>query len=605
MAEPDTKENEALLAKFDELKGFFGEYHSNVDINRKYYDLKFSNTVVPPAQREDIPALIPPTARQAIDEATDHILFTPRVRVPTRPSEAGSSTEENIAAKKREFADAYWAIVAQKFNPIGDGRKVFLNEGRICVKQVIDWQKIPDKPKRKTKKATEKFRAEMGKLGRDEFLWTVELLDNKTVFEDPSDHRNPQYVYIEGEVLTEEAKRVFPDAEGEWTKGGDFDVVRHLEYWDHDRFVQWIGTERVDEGDNPYPYIPIAIEDNGYGTVRRNSSMSEKYVGLTQFTQDMFVAEARQMTSMEVVAEISAFAMITTRNIPSSQQIKVGPGVINPLEGAENDPQRQSIEFLQWPDIPQGVLQLLQKTEQLANGALKFNTLGGIPLPGVETATEADQQIRNATAKLSSPLAGLARLAKKLTEWAFIDIEFVLEAPVTLAASGGTNGEVTLTPRDLSGFHAVSVEFRTTDEEAVNMNKARFWGEMTRLIPFLSYTTAMVTGEISDDPQAEMTRRAAEDAYLSDEFRFLRTASAAEDLGQFMQMVKALAAQQGLAPSAAPGGPGGPAPVPGAAPVGAAVATQETALQPLEARAQAARDVTQGASQLRGGNGQA
>ena len=183
-----------------------------------------------------------------------------------------------------------------------------------------------------------------------------------------------------------------------------------------------------------------------------------------------------------------------------------------------------------------------------------------------------------------------------MTEWAFASIEFSLEAPVTLAASAGTNGEVTLGPRDLSGFHAVSVEFRTTDQEAVNMNKSRFWAEMTRLLPFLSYTTAMVTGEISDDPQAEMTRRAAEDAYLSDEFRFLRTASAAEDLGQFLQMIKGLAAQQALPPGTA-----GPASAPAAT---AAVATQETALSPLEGRAQAARDTVQGASQLRAPNGQ-
>src|SRR3990167_2578928 len=90
-----------LLGKWETLRTrFFGEYHAQVLTNRRFYDRQFSEQVVKDAE-EDLWVYIPETARRAIDEAADHLLFTPRIRVPVRPGD--SITEQKIAERKRQF----------------------------------------------------------------------------------------------------------------------------------------------------------------------------------------------------------------------------------------------------------------------------------------------------------------------------------------------------------------------------------------------------------------------------------------------------------------------------------------------------------------------
>ena len=100
----------------------------------------------------------------------------------------------------------------ERFNLMGDIRKPIFSEGRVCVRHTINWAAIPNLPEKDAKKAdTKAFRDAIAELGmQDDFLWTEQVLDNITVFEDPSSHRDPQYVFVEYEVFTEEARRLFP-----------------------------------------------------------------------------------------------------------------------------------------------------------------------------------------------------------------------------------------------------------------------------------------------------------------------------------------------------------------------------------------------------------
>ena len=605
-----SNDKDRLLEKLSQLKvEFFSDYHKEVDANRAYYNLNFDDDVVPEGWKDRLPPVIPPTARRGIDDAADHILHIPKIKVPVRPTTSKHVTEEGIAESKRKFINAWWSQVSQRYNPIGDGRKPLLREGRICVKQTLKWDLIPDRDKMSPRQ----YKVALDKLGKHEFLWDVELLDNKAVFEDPSNHRDPEYVFYEYEILKEEAERQFPNAKGTdgWKELGDYQKVIYTEYWSKPKFeadgtwepgeyIQWINKERVNEEESPYPYIPIAIEDSGYGDNYKGIRISDKYVGLTQYTRDMFVAEARQMTSWEAVTEITAFPPVFARNMDNTRNITVGPGEIIHLEGSKGEPGAEDVEIAKWPDIPQGVLRLVDKTTQYANGALKMDTISGEPLPGVNTATEADQQIRNATAKLQGPLSGLERIAIKQSRWVFMDVELVLRSAVTIYGTKSTDPSVSsISPKEIQGFYDCACEFRTSDADSISQVKARFWAEMYRVVPFLSAMTAMERGEISEDGLGEMVKRSAEDILLSPEMRSIRVMTAAQAYGQLAEIVSAMQAAGGPSPTTG---------VPGADTAGAnsamGLVTQDgtgtPGQQQLFDMSLASRDINQGPSQLRG-----
>lgn len=605
----DTKDT--LLAKLNTLKvEFFSNYHKEVDSNRTFYNLGFDDNIVPEAWRDRLPPVIPPTARRAIDEAADHILYIPKVKVPTRPTSSKHVTEQQIAEVKRKFLNAWWSQVSQRYNPIGDGRKPLLREGRICIKQTLRWEVIPDKDKMTARQ----YKAALDKLGRYEFLWNVELLDNKAVFEDPSNHRDPAYVFYEYEIVKEEAVRLFPEASGDWTELDDYQKVIYTEYWSRPDFnadgtwtpgeyIQWINKTRVNTEENPYPYIPIAIEDAGFGDNYKGVKLTDKYVGLTQYTKDMFIAEARQMTSWEAVTEITAFPPIFARNMDNTRSINVGPGEIIPLDGAKGEPGSEDIEIAKWPEIPQGVIKLVDKTTAYANSQLKMDVLGGLPLPGVDTATEASQQIQNASSKLQGPLSALERIALRQSRWALMDVELVINAAVTIYGTRATDPAIsTITPKDIKGYYDCSVEFRTSDADSVSQVKARFWAEMYRVVPFLSAMTAMERGEIAEDGLGEMVKRSAEDVLLSPEMRAIRVMTAAQAYGQMSQIIQAMQAQGG--PGETTGVPSQIGLPPGANSAEGLLQQNASAGSPEQQAifdtSLTNRDITQGPSQLRG-----
>jgi hypothetical protein len=595
-------EADRLRYKFDSLVGKFGVYHSQLEENRRYYDLDFENDVVV-GEDQDLWVLVPPSARWAIDEASDHILPHPKIRVPVKPSENDSQEFQEIAENKRRFLNSWWHYVNTNFNTIGDAKKLLVNEGRICIKKTLVMEAIPDLPGKRTAAAMRKYRKEIDELGRGGFLWEVEILDSKTVFEDPSNHRDPAYVYIKYDILKEEADRLFPGSKRDWTKLGDYDEVSYMEYWskptaeEPGKFLQWIDEENVHDGDNPYPYIPIIIDDAGFGSNHSTSKIEEKYVGMTQHLFPVFVAEARQMTSWEAVTELTAFPFIMARNMPD-KVITVGPRQVINLDGASSDPNAEQLEVLQMPEIPLSVIQMVQKTTEMANNSLKMQTLGGTPLPGVETATEADQQIRNASSKLSAPILSLERIVQKFNTQIFMDIVEVLEAPVTLYGAGDDSpSEVRLNQKDIGGYYTTSVKFVTSDEDAISQTKARFWAEMYRVVPFLSAFTAMERGEIADDPTREMIRRSGEDVFLSEEFAQIRKMTGAESFQELMSVVQGLQ-QQGQAGS---GGAETP-PIPGQDSAGGLVDQPNILSEPqpaVNAAANTERDINQVTSAFR------
>jgi len=197
------------------------------------------------------------------------------------------------------------------------------------------------------------------------------------------------------------------------------------------------------------------------------------------------------------------------------------------------------------PDIPQGVVSLGDVLERESNSTFKTDILSGVPQRGVDTATEADMNVRNAVSKLSGPIGAIERVIIKMTRHMLMDVELVLKAPVTLygsAASSATPAEIMLKPSDIGGFYEVHAQLATSDQEVMALSRARFWLEAPRVNPAISFQHALERGEIVDDATAEMIRRASEDVFLSPEFAQMRKSAAAADLGMVLQ--EAIKSQQ-------------------------------------------------------------
>lgn len=530
---------------------FFGKYHAQVRNNRHMYECEWIEHV-DIAGAEDYMVFIPPTAARNIDDVADHVLTMPKTRVPVRLDDDDPMAAQFRAEKVRKFLAAWWSRVVEDSNPIGDSITDALNEGRFVWRRTFDFDALPDKPETGAPRAKRRaYRKEMSELGRDKFLWQVEVMDNLTVMEDYRNHRDPSWVFLKYDITVEDAKETYPDARGEWKENDDFSKVKFVEYWtkpkddEPGRCVRFIEDDVVEDYENPYNYIPIIVEDSGFGTNRHGALPAEKYRGMTEKLFWTFIAEARQMTGWEIANELSVFPMVKAWNMGRSRKISVGPGLVTDLNGAKGDPDSEDIEYMPMPPVPVGVLQLIQKTTQLANATTKADTISGQPVAGVETATEAGQQINNASAKLGRLVGAYQRACAKMNRMTLMDVELGAEGPITIYGSSGDYGEVRLEPSDINGFYENTVELRTSDADLVAMNKSRFWGEMYRLIPFLSAFTAMERGEIADDPAMELMRRASEDVFLSPEMTMIRTMTGASSFGEFAQLVKESGMQAG------------------------------------------------------------
>ena len=89
----------------------FQDYFSAVEVDNNYYNLDYPNVgqIIPREWgQRGIQPTIPPTARNAVDNLNDHILTTPRIFAPPRPTTDDMQAEQDLAERKRQFLHAFW-----------------------------------------------------------------------------------------------------------------------------------------------------------------------------------------------------------------------------------------------------------------------------------------------------------------------------------------------------------------------------------------------------------------------------------------------------------------------------------------------------------------
>ena len=560
----------------------FNGYFANLQDDNDYYNGNYPNIgeIIPREYRESgMGATIPPTARNAVDNASDHILTTPRIYVPVKQTDNDQQAQQDLAERKRQFLAAFWHRVEVDYaNPLAIGRKKLVKDGRVVMKKEIRWEIIPDPPMADASRGDkQRFRNRLRKLAQSQFLWNIQVCPNESIVEDPDSPNDPKYVYEFYEIYPDEARRRFPEY-AEEIEGNDSEKLEFVEMYtkpskeDPGSHVMWVSGHRVFEHMNPYcwetplsteekkdyeGYVPYIIRDSGWGETTPKNDPADRYVGILRYIHPVLQAEARQLTAVDIQLRYSTFAPVITKNImDDNTPIEVGPGKrINLVDD-------QEINFVKLPEVPLSAFQMMEKVHQYTSELSKLGTLGGQPQRGVESATEADLNIRNAAVKLAGCVSSLRACVAIASRQVFQDIEHILESAITIAGNvrSGTS-EITIKPSELDDFYAVDVELHTSDRAQVEMRDMMVWSQLYRTYNgMLSAETAMENSGI-ENPQQEILKASVNTLFMSPQAQQVRTmmmlkglqSQAAEVLRAFQQDLL----QQQQAQQPPPGGVSG------------------------------------------------
>ncbi len=508
---------DALLGEFDRLHTrVYNGYIAAIQADDRYYRRKYGQNVIPKAWKtRGFKETVPATAYDAVETLTDHVLTTPDIQVPTKETEFGWAREQLVSDRKKSYLDYFWYNVALKGNPLRRLVKKGVKDGRMIFKKEIDWQRVDLKGVR---------------LGRNGFMYNVKCLPNETVYVDEDNPDDPRFVFETYMVRVDSAKRMFPNAGGAWRENGPDFSVRLIEYWEKPsgkskgKRIVWVENERVLNKINPYHwvwaiddtgadlydgYIPYFVGDTGWGDDNEDRLPEDRYVGVIRHMRDVLDAEVRQLSAADAQLRVSTFPITKAFGMnPDDVAMKMVPGeVIN-----FSDKDRQNIEIFQMPDVPPGVWEILNRYTRYANNTSKADALGGGAQRGVDTATEADQNNRNAASKMTGLIDALRTVIIKVNATLLQDVELVLEAPVTTYGSiEGTPGVVTLSPEDIDGFYETFVELKTSDQASLQRAEAMMWANLYQVLR-LDRGFAMKQAGIKN-PMERVWKRSEEDVF--------------------------------------------------------------------------------------------
>lgn len=579
-----------LLSLFDSVRAVYGKMLAEFEEDEKYinapWDPSFATDIIPESWEDDgLEVTVPPTVYNAVEGASDHILTTPRVSVPIRPTTRGIEKQRDIAETRRHFHELAWHRTFEDCgDPLGRGKK-HLIKGKIVLKHEIVWDLIPELDDDPTPAQKRRFRRELMNATSKSFPWRLTLVPKETVFEDPSAPWDPAYVFESYETRVIDVRSRFHGNEAVERALKDRDatsMVTYTEYWSKPgydpeypdgQFVQWIERTVIHEDDNPYPYVPYAIGDPGWGDVTAKNNPEDRYVSIVRPIRKVAKAETRFLTEMESYLRMYIWPVLLTKNMPDlsdgENPLTMGPGAHRDLT------EEQEMDLLKWGEMPLSLLQGMQRVNQYADESSRFGALSGIPQRGVDTATEADQNVRNAATKLSGPVRTLKRLCQLINRWREMDIELVFEAPVTIyGALDSGPSEATLKPTDINGFYATSVEMETSDEASLNLRNARTWSDLYQRLPVSAYTVLKRAGVAN--PTEEMNERVMEDLERSEQMQQVALTMMLLGQGEVAQPVLQ-AFQQSLAQNQTTGQGGNQPGNAGAAPVNGVEANRQQA----------------------------
>ena len=569
--------NDPQLRRYEAVKSKHARAIARFQEDEELIEGKYAADIVPDKWADEgLEPTIMPTAYDVIENAVDHILTTPNIRVPMRPVTANRETERMIAESKRYFLQHCWDTFAVNEGDVMRRAVKSLIKGKMVLKMEVDWDAIPNPPDtedmdtKARRAALRKYARILEKVSKSKFIFKLSVIPKETVFEDITQPWNSRYVYEGYRITVENALERFGDAtldngrtlEAEYGgESADLDrELEYIEYWSKPKgknrgeYICWIEGQRVHDVDNPYSYetpmstedepdydgfLPYFIADPGWGDTESDCEPEDRYVSMLRPLGSLLKAETRQITEVEAWLRLYMWKPVIGTNLPEikegeGDEFALGPGAFWNL----NREAGQEVDVLQFGEAPVTVFQFLGKVQAAANQSSTFGALGGTPQQGVSTATESDSLSRNAATKLSGPINALRRVITQINACLLTVVDKVIEAPVTVVGSYNFGpAEITLKPSDIDGFYVTSVELDTSDKEMLDARKARLWADLYRIFTGMSERTAMLKAGV-DNPTEEQDERAVEDLMKAPQMQQVELLLALSGLGQQGEQVK-------------------------------------------------------------------
>ena len=173
-----TQNQDDLLLLFDSVEARYSTLIADFKIDDEYQKGDYGKGIIPEDWADEglKDPIILTTITDAIDNAADHILTTPRITVPVRPVETKVEEARDHSEDKRQFLDMVWDhFFVNQGDPLGRGKRSMI-KGKLVLKKEIDWRVIPFPPQSKTKRAKDKYRADVMKVGKTQFPWTLRVI---------------------------------------------------------------------------------------------------------------------------------------------------------------------------------------------------------------------------------------------------------------------------------------------------------------------------------------------------------------------------------------------------------------------------------------------
>ena len=99
--------------RFEHLRStVYGQFLDELNTDEDMMRGNYAADIIPDEWLDEgLQPTVPPTAYDAITNAADHILTTPRTFVPSRPVDESMEAAREIAEKQRQFHDMWWTRV--------------------------------------------------------------------------------------------------------------------------------------------------------------------------------------------------------------------------------------------------------------------------------------------------------------------------------------------------------------------------------------------------------------------------------------------------------------------------------------------------------------
>lgn len=550
------------LSKFAiEMEGFYGDLHTQFDIDEDYYDLNFKSLLEMPKQFKG-DATILPTVREVVDAAVDHV--APGFRKVTVPRRAANDAATNQAKKLLMFYEALLLYFERSavVSPFRETTKHISELGMGVLEIVYDKNLWGDEPVKMFGEPAEDFkeRKKDWKDNRGNIMpFQLFALHPSEVMIDPFNDP-PQWAIRKSEKYVGEILRSYPLWHNAQNRSHT-DKVTSVEYWERlekavivDNQTVFTRTFTNVDGEretvdavmvkNKWKIIPFIVGASGLGTIDKEYNPARRFVGLIRYLRDLFRSESRNYSVFDIVLRQAAWPVRLVKG-EGAEQLKGLQLEYGTWQPVGEDFTTESLT----PDLPpDAVLQFMQLTNAIISSAAAPRPVRGGQESGVGTGFQHQLILNEARLRYNSIAATLERMMVEVCQKAAILLEQVVDGPISLTSHATQDEFTSISGRDINGHHAVHIKVNVVESED-DMRKQQAVANMFA-VGLMSRITAITEANPNVDPEQELALILADQALQSPEVLSIFGQAAAQEVASATGLEQLITALSQAATSA-------------------------------------------------------